>query len=197
MILQAFWQSTNKYMKEISLHIMDIVQNSITADATAIAVRVTVDRENDRLAVEVEDNGRGMDSAYLARVTSPFVTARSTRKVGLGIPLFKAGCERCEGSFSIQSEPGRGTTVRATYQLSHLDRPPMGDLAGTLHTIAQCNPDLNFEFEACSGGKTFVCSTAEIKEKLGGVSIATPEVSTWLIEYLSEGIEEIFGGSFE
>jgi hypothetical protein len=184
-------------MREISLHIMDIVQNSITAQAGNIAVRICEDSNKDLLRVEIEDDGRGMDSEYLARVTSPFVTARSTRKVGLGIPLFKAGCERAEGSFGIQSAPGVGTKVCGTYKLSHLDRPPMGDLAGTLYTIAVCNPSLNFVFEASSPVKTFFCSTAEIKEKLGGMSLATPEVSTWLIEYLKEGIDEIFGGNFE
>lgn len=184
-------------MREISLHIMDIVQNSITAQAGCIKVRVCVDSKRDLLCVEIEDDGRGMDSEYLARVTSPFVTARSTRKVGLGIPLFKAGCERADGSFEIESEPGAGTKVCGVYTLSHLDRPPMGDLAETLHTIAVCNPNLDFVFEATCAGKTFLCSTAEIKEKLGGVSLAEPEVLTWLIGYLREGIHEIFGGNFE
>ncbi len=184
-------------MREISLHIMDIVQNSITAQASKIGVRVCADYKSDRLRVEIEDNGKGMNSEYLARVTSPFVTARSTRKVGLGIPLFKAGCERAGGSFCITSAPGAGTKVCGEYKLSHLDRPPMGNLAETLYTLAVCNPNLDFMFEAAGGEKTFSCGTAEIKKALGGLALDTPEVSSWLIGYLTEGIDEIFGGNFE
>ena len=184
-------------MKEISLHIMDIVQNSITAGAKNIRVLVGVDRKADELRVEIADDGCGMDGELLARVTSPFTTTRTTRKVGLGIPLFKAGCERTGGSFDIKSAPGKGTTVTAVYRFSNIDRPPMGDLAETLHTLVESNPDLDFMFETKSGQNAFVCSTEEIKQKLDGVPVNEPEVSLWLIGYLQEGIHEIFGGNFE
>lgn len=184
-------------MKEIALHILDIVQNSITADAGLITVRVFIDKEDDSLAVEVDDNGRGMDADMLARVTSPFTTTRTTRKVGLGIPLFKAGAEAAGGSFSISSRPGSGTQVRAVYRLSHIDRPPLGDIASVIHTLMVCNPEIDFVFEAGYGGKTFAANTAEIKKTMDGVPIGQSEVSLWLIEYLREGIDEIFGGNFE
>ncbi len=184
-------------MKEIALHIMDIVQNSITAEADLISVRVSINQKVDNLAVEIEDNGKGMDDDMLARVTSPFTTTRTTRKVGLGIPLFKAGAEASGGNFAISSEPGRGTRVCAVYGLTHIDRPPVGDIASVIHTLIVCNPEINFEFEVECGGEKFAVDTAEIKKTLDGVPITQSEVSVWLIEYLREGIDEIFGGNFE
>ena len=184
-------------MKEIALHIMDIVQNSITAGAGFITIGVFIDKERDTLAVEIGDNGKGMDADMLARVTSPFTTTRTTRKVGLGISLLKAGAEAADGSFQISSQPGRGTQVRAVYGLSHIDRPPLGDIASVIHTLMVCNPEIDFAFETGCGEKAFAANTAEIKETLDGVPITQSEVSVWLIEYLREGIDEIFGGNFE
>lgn len=184
-------------MKEIALHIMDIVQNSITANAGFISVCVFINKEKDDLTVEISDNGKGMDADMLSRVTSPFTTTRTTRKVGLGIPLFKAGAEAAGGSFVINSQPGRGTQVRAVYGLSHIDRPPVGDIASVIHTLIVCNPEIDFSFEAEYGDKTFALNTAEIKKTLDGVPVTQSDVSVWLIEYLKEGIDEIFGGNFE
>lgn len=184
-------------MKEIALHIMDIVQNSITANAGFISVQILVNRKNDTLSVEIDDNGKGMDADMLARVTSPFTTTRTTRKVGLGIPLFKAGAEAAGGNFCINSRLGSGTQVCAVYGLSHIDRPPLGDIASVFHTLIICNPEIDFSFETGCSDHTFAVNTAEIKQTLDGVPITQSEVSVWLIEYLREGIDEIFGGNFE
>ena len=184
-------------MKEIALHIMDIVQNSITANAGFITVCVLINKEEDILTVEISDDGKGMDADMLSRVTSPFTTTRTTRKVGLGIPLFKAGAEAAGGSFQVSSQPGRGTQVCAVYGLSHIDRPPVGDIASVIHTLIVCNPEIDFSFVAECGGKTFACNTIEIKKTLDGVPVTQSDVSIWLIEYLKEGIDEIFGGKFE
>lgn len=183
-------------MQEIALHIADIAENSITAGADKISIAVGADEKTGMLSVTVIDNGRGMDEEMTSRVTSPFTTTRTTRRVGLGIPLFKAGAEAAGGSFEIRSKPGAGTTVQAAYGLSHIDRPPLGDLAGTLAALALANPQIDFFFEAGRGEKKFICDTAQIKETLGGVPLGDPEVSIWLIEYLKEGIDEIFGGLF-
>ena len=131
-------------MKEISLHIMDIVQNSITANAALIELFLNIQRCKNRLSIIIKDNGKGMSKEMVASVTSPFVTTRTTRKVGLGIPLFKAGAENAGGMFEISSELGKGTEVKAVYVLDHIDRPPIGDFAGTVHSIIVCNPGIDF-----------------------------------------------------
>jgi anti-sigma regulatory factor (Ser/Thr protein kinase) len=183
-------------MQEISLHIMDIVENSITAGANRITVSVRVYEQRKTLSVTVNDNGTGMDEQMLACVTSPFTTTRTTRKIGMGIPLFKAGAEAAGGSFQIDSKPGKGTVVHAVYVLGHIDRPPLGNLADTFSSLALSNPKIDFVFEVCRDDSKFTCDMAQVKETLGGVPLSTPEVSLWLIEYLSEGIDEIFGGRF-
>ena len=144
-------------MQEIALHIMDIVENSITAGADYITVLVDADESADMLSVEVRDNGKGMDGSMLRSVTSPFTTTRTTRKVGMGIPLFKAGAEAADGRFEIESELGRGTVVRAVYRLAHIDRPPLGNLAETFYALVLSNQQIGFVFKTQCGNKQFVC----------------------------------------
>ncbi len=119
-------------MRELSLHILDALQNSLEAGATLVELIIDEDLPADRLTITIRDNGRGMDEATLARVTDPFFTTRKTRHIGLGIPLFKMAAERCNGGLAITSQVGQGTTLVATFQHSHLDRAPLGDMAGTL-----------------------------------------------------------------
>ena len=126
-------------MKEISLHILDLAQNSIRAGAKNIVIRVLEDNAADTFMVSIADDGCGMAPEMVKAVQSPFVTTRTTRKVGLGIPLFAAGCENCEGSFRLESEPGRGTCLTGTYRRSHIDRPPLGAIADTVAMlISRC-----------------------------------------------------------
>jgi len=183
-------------MKDIALHIMDIAENSITAGADKISIVVDIDEKKNTLTVSIKDNGQGMDPGMLQRVESPFETTRTTRKVGMGIPLFKMGAEAAGGRFAIKSVQGKGTAVKAVYGLSHIDRPPLGDLSGVLSALALANTEIDFAFTVQKGGEKFVCDTHEIKERLDGVPLSTPEVSLWLIQYLQEGIDGIFGGRF-
>lgn len=174
-------------MKEISLHILDIVQNSISAQATLIGVSLEIDRQADRLTVCIDDNGRGMDEDMLSRVESPFTTTRTTRRVGLGIPLFAAGAEATGGSFEIESKLGEGTRIRAVYTLDHLDRPPIGDFAGTMHTLIVCNPTLDFVVDVRADGEGDTLDTREVRKVLGGeVPLDSPDVSMWLKESMEE-----------
>lgn len=182
-------------MKEISLHILDIVQNSITAGATLIKTNIWVNNALDRMGVSVEDNGRGMDAEMQQSVVSPFTTSRTTRKVGLGIPFFKAGAEGCDGSFSLSSELGSGTRISVEYRISHIDRPPLGDMAETMLTVVVCNPDLDFVLDYKVDENSFLFDTREIREILGqDVPLNLPDVSMWIKGYLQEGIEELNGG---
>jgi len=178
-------------MKEISLHILDIVHNSITAGADLIEVTVVEDKKEDILSFEVSDNGKGMSQEVLKKVIDPFTTHRTTRKVGLGIPLTKLACEVSGGSFEITSKLGIGTKVKAVFGYSNIDRQPLGDMAQTMHQLITSFEDIDFLYTHKIGDKEFVADTKSIKEVLGGVSLRENEISLWLMDYLAEAENEI------
>lgn len=180
-------------MRDISLHVLDIAENSIRAGASLIKIDIAIDAGRDELTVCIEDNGCGMSKDMLKRVKDPFVTSRTTRKVGLGIPLFTASCEKTGGRLEIVSSSGHGTTLTATYKCSHIDRPPMGDIAETIYALTLLNPQIDFVFSA-KKDDAFLYDTREIKVTLDGVPVTQPEVSQFIREYLQEGIAQVFGG---
>ena len=184
-------------MKDIASHLMDIVQNSITAEASRIDIILNVDNLDDRLSLEIKDDGKGMDRDMLKSVTNPFTTTRTTRRVGLGIPLFKEGAERTGGSFSIDSEVGIGTDVIAEYVLSNIDRPPLGDFSGVCSTLIICNSDIDFKIIVASQGKEYDIDTVEMKAMLDGIPFSNPDVSKFIIDNIKEGLDDILGGNFE
>ena len=171
------------------MHIMDILQNSTRAGASEVTLEVLEDAAADTLTIRFIDNGCGMDAETVQKVINPFFTTRTTRKVGLGLPLLKQNTEQTGGSLDIQSEKGKGTTVTAVFGLTHLDRPPMGDLAGTVVLTASAYPDIRFIFHYHNGETDYVFDTVEVNEALDGISIQEPEV----IQYLKEMIQENIG----
>lgn len=176
-------------MNELSLYILDLTQNSVTAGAEHISIDIEAQSEADTLAISIRDDGCGMDAALLSKVTSPFTTTRTTRKVGLGIPMAKQLCEMCAGDFAIHSRVGEGTTLNMRFQLSHVDLPPMGNLPETIVALITGAPEtIDFDFSYAIDGKRFSLSTIELKNALGGVRLSTPEVLNWIREYASEGI---------
>nr|WP_243108469.1 ATP-binding protein [Maliibacterium massiliense] len=182
-------------MKEIALHILDIVQNSIVAEASLVTLTVAVDTAADTLDVIVQDNGRGMDASLLARVRNPFVTTRTTRKVGLGIPLLMAGCERTGGFVQIDSAVGEGTRLHARYVLSNIDRPPLGDMPGTMASLVLANPHVDFVYLHRVDARENLFDTRQIRQVLGEeVPLDTPEVALWIAQTLKEGLDTINGG---
>ena len=178
-------------MKEISLHILDIAENSVNAGAKKIRIAINENLYKDELSITIEDDGAGMDAATAARITDPFVTSRTTRRVGLGIPFFKAAAEMCDGELQIQSEKGVGTTIRVQFRHSHIDRMPMGDIENTLLNLLIGYPDINWEFEYTINNKVFSLDDKEIKETLGEVPLSDPLVLKYLRETLRTGISEI------
>ena len=178
-------------MRELALHILDIAENSISAGATRIRISVGEDLHTDRLTITIEDNGKGMDAETLAKITDPFITSRTTRKVGLGIPFFKAAAEACEGHFKIQSQPGQGTTVTAEFKRSHIDRMPLGDLAGTLQTLIIGTPDVHWIFDYRINDEVFHFDDEPIKEILDGVPLSDPSIMRYLRDTLRTGIDEL------
>jgi anti-sigma regulatory factor (Ser/Thr protein kinase) len=180
-------------VRELALHVLDILQNTVEAGATRVTLRIHEDVPADRLTIVVTDNGRGMDAATIARVTDPFYTTRTTRHVGLGLPLYGMAAEQAGGRLQIESQPGVGTTVEAAFQLSHPDRQPLGDMAGTLlaFLLSERTPELRYAHRlidtAPSGDRTFEFDTADIRAELGDVPFSHPAVAQWLAEYLEEG----------
>jgi signal transduction histidine kinase len=173
-------------MRELSLHILDLLQNSLEAGATLVELVIEEDLAADQLVITVRDNGRGMDEATLAHVLDPFYTTRKTRQVGLGIPLFQAAAERCSGSLTITSQVGKGTVVKAVFQHSHIDRAPLGDMIGTLLAFVLGGVcDLSYAHRV--NDQQFTLNTAEIRAELGEVSLSHPVVREWLREYIDEG----------
>ena len=177
-------------MKELSLHLLDVAKNSVTAGAGHVEITLTED-EAGWLTAVIEDDGRVHAPEFLARVTDPFTTTRTTRKVGLGLPLYRMTAEQTGGSLDIQSEVGKGTTVTARFQRRHLDCPPLGDLAGTVALLIQGSPDIELTYRHTTPNGTAELSTAELREILGdGVSLAEPEIFAWIQEYLTEQEEQ-------
>lgn len=175
-------------MKELSLHILDVAQNSVSAGAKALDL--TVAERGGRLTITIADDGRGMSPAFLAGVTDPFTTTRTTRKVGLGLPLLKLAAEQTGGSLSIASELGVGTTVTAVFDAGNIDCPPLGDMAETVSLLAQGAPeDMELTYTRETARGTFRFDTREIRELLGPVPLSEPEVAQWIRAYIAEGEE--------
>lgn len=178
-------------MRELALHLLDIAENSVSAQARNVLIEVEEDTRSDRLRMVVEDDGKGMDAETTTRVIDPFITSRKTRKVGLGIPLLKAAAEACNGALSINSTPGKGTRVEVSLQRSHIDRMPLGNLADTLLTLVIGSPEVHWRFIYRVDENEFVFDDAPIKEQLEGVSLCEPGVVGFLRAFLEEGIAGI------
>ncbi|MDD3140493.1 MAG: ATP-binding protein [Lachnospiraceae bacterium] len=181
-------------MPEISLNILDVAENSVRAKATLIIIEVSIYSDKDILEVIIKDDGCGMTSEQVECVIDPFFTTRTTRKVGLGIPFFKLAAESTGGNFEITSEKGKGTSVKAIFKLSHIDRMPLGDINATIHMLVTFNESIDFYYRYTFNKNSFVLDTKEIREIVGAVSFRTLEISRFLKEYLDSNKDEVDGG---
>ena len=180
-------------MQELSLNILDIAQNSVVAGASLIEIMVEASGENNKmLTIIIKDNGKGMDSQTLENVTNPFFTSRTTRKVGLGIPLFKMAAEQTGGFFDITSEVGVGTQVKAVFDTSNIDCTPLGDVWDTVAILIQMNEDIEFVYTAKRGEDDFVCDTRQLKEVMEGAPLSNPMIVRWIKEFIEENQFEVF-----
>lgn len=183
-------------MPEISLNILDVAGNSVRANASLVEITVDVQPEDDVLTVIIKDDGCGMTKEEAERAADPFFTTRTSRKVGLGIPFFRQAAECTKGSFQIDSEKGKGTTVKAVFRLSHIDRMPLGDISSVIYTLVVFNENISFCYTYRYGEKDFVLDTRSMREILGEeVSFREPEVSAFIKEYLESGKAETDGGA--
>ena len=180
-------------MRELSLHILDVLENALEAGATEVTLEIDEDLRADRLVIAVRDNGRGMDAQTARRALDPFFTTRTTRHVGLGLPLFAAAARRCEGDLSLVSAPGQGTAVTATFQHSHVDRAPLGDLTGTLlaFLLSERGAGLHFVYRHLVNGRSFDLDTSAIRAELGDIPLSHSLVRQWLRDFIAEGEAEL------
>jgi len=178
-------------MKELALHILDITQNSVRANATDIKIGIIESPLSDTLTITITDNGSGMSDEVLKNSTDPFYTSRTTRRVGLGLPLFRMNADQAGGGLEITSKPGKGTTVIATFAYNNIDRPPMGDIAGTIALIISGNPAIDFLFSYCFEDQTWSLDTHELREALNGTPVTNLKVVKYLKEMINENIEEL------
>ena len=171
-------------MRELSLHILDVVENGITAGGDCVWIEVEEDHQADRLKIVIRDNGRGMPLEKLQNINDPFITSRTTRRVGLGLSLLAAAAERCEGTLRVDTTPGKGTEVETTFQHSHIDRAPLGDMAATVTTLIIGNPGIDFVYVHRIDGREFSLDTREIRTEMEDLSLSDPIV----IHHLTESI---------
>lgn len=182
-------------MRELSLNVLDIAQNSIAAGASLITVEVSENTAEHTLLIGIYDNGKGMSDEQVKSVIDPFFTTRTTRKVGMGIPLFKMAAEQTGGSLNIKSELGVGTEVRAYFKTDSVDFTPLGDMASTVQMLITMNTDRDFVYKYEVDGKEFIVDTREMKEILGDTPLDDYDVSLWLKEFITEKTQEIYGGA--
>lgn len=177
-------------MNELSLHILDICENSINANASLVQLSIIENSIRNTYEIIIEDNGKGMSEEILKTVTDPFYTTRTTRKVGLGISLFKMAAELTEGSLQINSKEGVGTTVHVTFTRNHIDRAPLGDIAQTIVSlITRGQSDIVYTHR--KDGKEFVFSTIEIKQVLDGIPLNEPSIMIWMKNNIDDGLKEL------
>lgn len=175
-------------MQEIAMNILDIAYNSIRAKATLIQILILDSIKQNIIEIKIIDDGCGMDQRNIARVCDPFYTTRTTRKVGLGIPIFKESIEATGGTFTITSSLGSGTEVSGVFVKNHLDTPPMGNIVDTMITLIQADEKIDYLFRYTTDDFEFKLDTRKIKEILDDVLINQPEIIIWLKDYIKEGL---------
>ncbi|MBC3805358.1 ATP-binding protein [Acetobacterium fimetarium] len=178
-------------MKELSLHILDITQNSIRAQAKLVKLTIIESLAANVLAIMIEDDGCGIPADKIQNIADPFVTSRTTRRVGLGLSLFKAASETCGGFFRITSEFGVGTKVTGTFNRDHIDRAPLGNMADTVVTMVMSFEEADLIYEHDYNNQSFIFDTREIKETLEVTSLNEPDILNWIREFVREGLEKI------
>ena len=178
-------------MRELSLNVLDIAQNSVSADASLIEIELIEDTENHSLLIGIYDNGKGMTPEQVENVRDPFFTTRTTRKVGMGIPLFKFAAEMTGGKLEIDSEVGVGTKVKAYFKTDHLDFTPVGDMTSTMMSLITMNLHIDFLYRRSLDGREFTLDTRQLKEILGDVPLNEPSIANWIKDYINQNTKQL------
>jgi len=186
-------------LRELSLHILDIAENGITAGADCIQILINENRKEDLLTIAIRDNGRGMPAEKLKNPTDPFITSRTTRRVGMGLSLLAAAAQRCGGRLAIETEAGRGTRITATFRYTHIDRAPVGDMAATITTLIMGNPRIDFVYRHLIDTEEFILDTRDLKEGSEDNSLADPVILHHLTQKIRNSLNQLTlkGGTSE
>jgi len=178
-------------VEDLSLHILDIVENSIRAKAKRVEIRIVEELGKDLLLIEIKDDGQGMDKETVKKATDPFFTTKNIRRVGLGLSLLAQATREAEGNFTIDSIPGQGTKITATFKYSHIDRKPLGNMEETMMTLIAGNPEIDFLYQHQKDNLDYLLDTVKIKAKLGNIPINTPEVIKYIQKELWQGLRKM------
>jgi len=178
-------------LEDLSLHILDIAENALKAEATRIEIRVDEDIGRDLLRLQIIDNGRGMDEEMVKSVTDPFVTSRTERRIGLGLPLLAEAANMSGGNIKINSLPGTKTTIEVTFVHSNIDRKPLGDIGKTFIMLISGNPEVDFKYYHQINGNEYCLDTVALKEHLQEVPMNHPEVIKLIREDINQGLKEL------
>jgi len=178
-------------LEDLSLHILDIVENAISAKAKRIEILVIEEPKEDQFVIEIKDDGIGMDEEVSRKAIDPFFTTRTSRRVGLGLSLMAQAAQEAGGMFRIESELGKGTKVTATFQYHHIDRKPLGSMVETMTTLLLGNSKLDISYAHRKEGKSYVLKSQVLKERFKDRSLTDPEVIQWLRKHLKEGLAQI------
>jgi len=178
-------------VKELSLHILDVAENGITAGADRVRVSVEEAGRKNRLRITIADNGRGIPADLVHHITDPFYTTRTTRRVGLGLSLLKAAAQHCNGEMRVESIEGKGTTIVAEFEYDHIDRAPLGDMSGTLISLIMGYPDVEFEYSHQVESRRFEMKTMDIKNMFDGRAVSDPDVFRKLRQILIDGFKRL------
>ena len=178
-------------MEDLSLHILDIVENAVSAKAKKIEISVVEEPVEDRLTIEIKDDGIGMDQEISQKAADPFYTTRSSRKVGLGLSFMAQAAQEAGGSLRIESTLGKGTNVTATFQYRHIDRKPLGSMVETMMTLLTGNPELEIVYTHKKEGKSYIFSSSLLNKHFKDRPLVDPEVIQWMKKHLQEGLKQI------
>ena len=178
-------------MEDLSLHILDIVENAISAKAKRIDILVIEEPKEDRFVIEIKDDGIGMEEEVSRKAIDPFFTTRTSRRVGLGLSLMSQAAQEAGGRLRIESELGKGTKVTATLQYHHIDRKPLGSMLETMTTLLLGNSELDISYTHQKEGKSYVLKSKVLKERFKDRSLTDPEVIQYLKKHLKEGLAQI------
>ncbi len=173
-------------MRELSLHILDVAENSLRAGASLVEILVEEDIVQNKVIIKILDNGCGMEQEYAAKVLDPFITERTTRTVGLGLPMFAAIATHCSGHLQLNSEPNIGTEVLVEMERDNIDRPPIGDMASTIVSLLCHDNPADILYRRVVEKDEFVFDTRELKKQLEEIPLTEPSVLNWIREYIFE-----------
>ncbi len=181
-------------MQDLAMIGLELIQNSIQANASRIDITMSLDQSDHRSILIIKDNGKGMDEATLKRFSSPFYTSRTTRKVGLGVAFFQQAIQQAQGSWSVSSQPGEGTTLAGSWQSDHWDAPPLGNLGEMIILALQSRPDLHVHFSFSVNSRSYDFDSKDLESSIAPVPISELAILQWIEKEINTNIQHCKGG---